>query len=211
MSSKATSLCRFAITSSKTMLSCHGCIRHCLQSIIGRPLQLSIRTQHTPRPIVRNIARAYASSYTTLKQDREASRRRNDDDDDVSVRPSSFGLQGNRFEENRQQWLKSRGVRPPSSVKRKPNLDTEVSMRKHLQYLQDPMKLSDYIRTTLRNDDYETAEKVVHFASKKMQCVVSWNHLVDWQLSKGKMNAAIKIYNEVSPYSPCEGGDTNSL
>lgn len=70
-------------------------------------------------------------------------------------------------------------------------------MKKHFQYLQDPLKLAEYIRRTLRNDDFETAEKVVQYASKTLQCVVSWNHLVDWQLSKGRMNGAIKTFNEV--------------
>jgi pentatricopeptide repeat protein len=37
----------------------------------------------------------------------------------------------------------------------------------------------------------------VRAASKTIKCTVSWNHLIDWQLSKGKINGAIRIYNEV--------------
>jgi hypothetical protein len=70
-------------------------------------------------------------------------------------------------------------------------------MSQQLRYLKDPLKLADHVRKTLLRDDFETAQKVVRAASRDVQCVVSWNHLVDWQLSKGFMNAAIKTYNEV--------------
>lgn len=176
------------------MLSCHGCMRHCLQAIIGRPLLNSARSKPQTRIPYGTISRKYASSQTAYHERRES---RNNESNDAAITSNSFGARANRFEQNRQEWLKSRGTRPEAQVKRRPNLDTELSMKKHLQYLQDPMKLSNYVRSTLRNDDFETAEKVVHFASKKMQCVVSWNHLVDWQLSKGRMNAAIKIFNDV--------------
>lgn len=59
------------------------------------------------------------------------------------------------------------------------------------------MKLADFVRKSLRSDDFDTTLEVVRSASKTLQCVVSWNHLIDYTLSKGKMNAAIKIYNEV--------------
>lgn len=178
------------------MLSCHACMRHCLQTIIGRPLQqLHARSIPTPRPVFRSCSRTYTQSHALLKEQRESAYQQ---DGHITISNSSSELSTTRFERNRQEWLRSRGVRPPSKVKRRPNLETEASMNKHLQYLRDPLKLSEYVRTTLRNDDFETAEKVVHYASKKMQCVVSWNHLVDWQLSKGRMNAAIKIFNDVS-------------
>lgn len=63
--------------------------------------------------------------------------------------------------------------------------------------MKDPLQLADFVRKTLRKDDFENAETLVRVASKDVQCTVSWNHLIDWQLSKGRMNAAIKTYNEV--------------
>jgi hypothetical protein len=74
----------------------------------------------------------------------------------------------------------------------------DLLIRKQLKHLQDPLKLAQHVRETLREDDFESALAIVRAASKDNQCIVSWNHLIDWQLSKGKMKDAIKTYNEVS-------------
>jgi hypothetical protein len=70
-------------------------------------------------------------------------------------------------------------------------------MTKQLKYLKDPLKLAEHVRKILRDDDFESALALVRAASKDTQCIVSWNHLIDWQLSRQKMNGAIKTYNEV--------------
>ena len=70
-------------------------------------------------------------------------------------------------------------------------------LQKHPEYANDPLKLAEYIRKALKGDDFDTALAVVRAASKRLACTVSWNHLIDWQMSKGKMNAALKTYNEV--------------
>jgi hypothetical protein len=100
---------------------------------------------------------------------------------------------------NRQKWLESRGVTPLH--KRKERETDGPLIKKQLKHLKDPLKLAEHVRATLREDDFETALAVVRAASKDTQCIVSWNHLIDWQLSRGKMNGAIKTYNEVFPYS----------
>jgi hypothetical protein len=83
----------------------------------------------------------------------------------------------------------------------------EVSMgnvlRKHPEYAQDPLKLAEFTRKSLRGDDIETAIAVVRAASKSLACTVSWNHVIDWQMTKGKMNAALKTFNEVCSIPPC--------
>jgi hypothetical protein len=83
----------------------------------------------------------------------------------------------------------------------------EVSMgnvlRKHPEYANDPLKLAEYTRKALRGDDFETAIAVVRAASKSLSCTVSWNHLIDWQMTKGKMNAALKTFNEVLSTPSC--------
>lgn len=103
-------------------------------------------------------------------------------------------------EEERQRWIKSRGVTPDHKKRdraKRPAADQDFVIRKHLSYLKDPLKLADFVRTTLRSNDFETALEVTRAASKSMQCTVSWNHLVDYQLEQKKINAAIKTYNEV--------------
>ena len=174
------------------MLTCHGCMKQCLQTIIGRPAPFAAINSRSTARIAR---RAFASdTYGEHRAQKTASPQQ--DEKVWAIERPVDRLPNSRFEQNRQEWLKSRGTRPLSKSRR-PNLETESSMKKHFQYLQDPLKLAEYIRRTLRNDDFETAEKVVQYASKTLQCVVSWNHLVDWQLSKGRMNGAIKTFNEV--------------
>jgi hypothetical protein len=73
----------------------------------------------------------------------------------------------------------------------------ESVLEKHPAYGNDPLKLAEFVRKALRGDDFDTAAAVVRAASKQIQCTVSWNHLIDWEMTKGKMNAALKIYNEV--------------
>ncbi|KAK8192507.1 hypothetical protein M8818_007677 [Zalaria obscura] len=38
-----------------------------------------------------------------------------------------------------------------------------------------------------------------------MQCIVGWNHCIDWLLSRGEVKAALKAYNEVASKIPDKG------
>lgn len=171
------------------MLNCSACRFRCLQTLIGDAVQSTsinpIFATSSTRRFSRSFTAPADSSVKTWKN--IAPRPKDQDPDGAFIKPRP----------KRDEWLKSRGVRPPTKQK-KPDFDSPGSMNTHLKYLQDPIKLADFVRYTLQNDDFETAEKVVRAASKSVQCVVSWNHLVHWQLSKGRMNAAIKTYNEVS-------------
>jgi hypothetical protein len=71
------------------------------------------------------------------------------------------------------------------------------AIRKELTYLGDPLKLADHVFQLLRQDRFDEAKLLVQAASKSLPCTVSWNHLMDWQLSRGKVNSAIKTYNAV--------------
>ncbi|KAL8644092.1 MAG: hypothetical protein Q9210_007428, partial [Variospora velana] len=73
---------------------------------------------------------------------------------------------------------------------------------KELVWLQDPVKLAENTIGLLRNDDHEKAIDTVRMASKNTSCTVSWNHLIDYDMSKGKVQKAVKIYNEVRPFQP---------
>lgn len=59
------------------------------------------------------------------------------------------------------------------------------------------MKLGDYVRNTLREGDDKKALELVRAASRTVDCTVSWNHLLDYGLSKGMVNNTFKLYNEV--------------
>jgi len=70
-------------------------------------------------------------------------------------------------------------------------------VQKQLQHLKDPLKLADYVVRRCQNGAFDEAQEVARAASKNMACTVSWNHLIDYQMSQGKMNSAFKTYNEV--------------
>ena len=202
------------------MLTCHGCMRQCLQTIIGDSALLTAASRPTLTSSFNNVSlrRSYTgTSYERSRAGQEASRGRTENDrpnerkrtGDVSKRSGFGGDSSSKTQQpfrkghqdavsprtiERKKWLDSRGIRPTSSPKKE---TTEREIRQHLTYLSDPLKLTDFVRQTLRRDEFDFAEELVRSASKNTKCVVSWNHLVEWQLSKGKMNAALSTYNEV--------------
>jgi hypothetical protein len=177
------------ISQKPAMLTCQVCIRRCLRTVVGDLPQISTSFRSTLTPGVSE--RLFSPrGYTSLAAQEK-----------LKTDPPSYG---NKVEgvstsksNTRQKWIESRGVRP--AWKEKPEeisgIDRETALE--LKRLQDPLKLADYVRRKLQKDQFEEAQKIVRAASKHSQCVVSWNHLISWQLSKGSLKAALKTYNEV--------------
>ncbi len=72
-----------------------------------------------------------------------------------------------------------------------------AAIRKELVYLLDPLKLADHVANLAREKRFDEAQALVREASRSFPCTVSWNHLINLQLIEGKVNGAIKTYNEV--------------
>jgi hypothetical protein len=159
------------------MLSCHACMKHCLQTIIGQSATYSFPLKTTRRAlsIPRSLGRT-STPYQFLSEGALPA---------PSVQTQRKG--------SRQQWLDSRGIRPVD----KPARDEDWGIRRNLKFLNDPLKLAEHVRKALRDGNFDTTLAIVRAASRDVQCTVSWNHLIDWQLSQGKMNAALHTYNEV--------------
>jgi len=77
------------------------------------------------------------------------------------------------------------------------NEKLEWVVNKHLQYLKDPLKISEHVQRTLEKDKYEEALMLVRKASRDTKVTVSWNHLIDYKLKSQHLHAAIKLYNEM--------------
>ena len=75
---------------------------------------------------------------------------------------------------------------------------TLARLSSELKYLKDPRKLADHVAHVLEHDNEEKATALVRLSSRAIANVVSWNHLIDWQMKKGKTKAALETYNEVS-------------
>ena len=70
-------------------------------------------------------------------------------------------------------------------------------LEQELRFLRDPLKLAENTISLLHQDQNLKALVLVRMVSSKMNCTVSWNHLVDYEMSKGRANSAVKLYNEV--------------
>ncbi|SPO00553.1 uncharacterized protein DNG_03301 [Cephalotrichum gorgonifer] len=64
-------------------------------------------------------------------------------------------------------------------------------------YLQNPWKLAQSVKVRLGRDLYEEAVSLVRIASKDGDTVVSWNLLVEYLFQKQRLQAAIKLFNEM--------------
>ena len=160
------------------MLECSACIRRCIRTIFTdvldspRPLQHSHqRLVPQPRSPSAWIRRGYATEATSFENR------------PVQPHPPPAPYVGRS----------NRPIKQETPYKKK-NLEEE------LRWLKDPLKLATKVVDLLRQDEFQKALELVRLASKDIQCTVSWNHLVDYEMSKGRVTNASKIYNEV--YTP---------
>jgi len=171
------------------MLTCPTCMRRCLRTLIGDLPHhyLSSTITRAPGSFGRaSSARTYIPFVASEKITTDFSPK-SSESTEVSLSATN----------TRQQWIESRGTRPAGKERSRESSDLDPQTARELRHLKDPLKLADYVRKKLQGDNFEIAQKVVRAASKDVQCVVSWNHLISWQLSKGALNAALKTYNEV--------------
>ncbi|KAK0711547.1 hypothetical protein B0H67DRAFT_585655 [Lasiosphaeris hirsuta] len=75
--------------------------------------------------------------------------------------------------------------------------DLEWVVKKHLQYLKDPLLIAEHILATLAKGKFEEALEVTRAASRDTAVSVSWNHLIDYQMKNQRLHAAVKLYNEM--------------
>jgi hypothetical protein len=174
------------------MLTCPACLRRCLQIGIGDLPQVSISSK--------TATIAFGSISTTRTYTSVATKGK------LAADASSYGHKvGDKAISNsnsRQKWIESRGERPAWKENSRTANSIDEETAKELRLLRDPLKLADNVRRKLQGDNFEEAQKLVRAASKDTQCVVSWNHLISWQLNKGSLNAALKTYNEVFASTP---------
>ena len=161
------------------MRECSACIRKCIRTIFAdvldshRPLQHS-RHRLLPQHPSRSawIRRGYATEVTPF-ENRPAH---------TPPLPTPYVGRSNRPTKQETPFEKK-------------------SLKEELRWLRDPLKLAERVVALLRKDEFQKALELVRLASKDIQCTVSWNHLVDYEMSKGRVTNASKIYNEVYTHS----------
>ncbi|MCJ1306690.1 hypothetical protein MMC25_000333 [Agyrium rufum] len=80
---------------------------------------------------------------------------------------------------------------------KKQQLQKKRDLLKELDYLRDPVKLATDVVRRLKNNEAQHSLDLVRVASSRMSCVVSWNHLIDYQMAAGHTEVALKIYQEM--------------
>ncbi|KAF2196242.1 hypothetical protein GQ43DRAFT_476503 [Delitschia confertaspora ATCC 74209] len=83
--------------------------------------------------------------------------------------------------------------------RRDPNIPANEwdNRRKELQHLVDPLELAEFVKAELRKGRVKEMMLLVQMASNNMQCIVSWNHIIDHHLREGRVAQAVKIYNDM--------------
>ncbi len=158
------------------MLECNACIHRCIRTILadvlprGRPPHPSYRRNIFSSLAARSAHKAYVKAAVAGQS---------------STPPIRATWPVNQYG-NQKDNAVARGMQYP-----------RTAIEKELWHLKDPLKLANHIRDTLRNDDEKKALELVRAASKNVQCTVSWNHLMDYGMSKGRVNSSLKLYNEV--------------
>lgn len=175
------------------MFRCPACLRQCLRAIdidsssavssrsLSRVSRNGNPTCHSPWLQWRGAATQVAR-HTAKSPSNEAR----------SKRPSRYGESSQAQSRKRHAYAQLR--RDPKAKALDPD---ERALNQELKYTTDALKLADNVRFKLRDGEEAKAFALVRLVSKRMQCVVSWNHLIDYQMSKSKVNPALRTYNEV--------------
>ena len=68
-----------------------------------------------------------------------------------------------------------------------------------MQFLKDPLKLASTVLGRLRIGDVNGAVELVRASDReKVENVVSWNHIMDYEMNYQNVKGALRVYNEVS-------------
>lgn len=161
------------------MFECRACVLRSIRAIAGD----SINVQHLPRSRNRLILTPRLSTPPIRCAISSVVATRDDEPDDLvpGAQPISEETQ------NPTDGKKQKGLTPKD----------ERALRTELKYLSDPVKLAEHVRYTLRRNQPEKALDLCRLASKQQEVIVSWNHCVDWYMTKGRVDEGIRIYNEM--------------
>lgn len=150
------------------MFTCRSCLQRHVRALLGDSVYQRVELRNTI--VLHHASRAPGRSYSTTSR---------------LHRNSLITGEGSKYEQSR-----------PQSGAHKMQT-TQHPIQKNWTSQRDPLVFASDVLDLLREDKFTEAHKAVQDASKYFRCTVSWNHLMNWQLSRGKVNGAIKSYNEV--------------
>ncbi|ROW12230.1 hypothetical protein VMCG_00368 [Cytospora schulzeri] len=80
-----------------------------------------------------------------------------------------------------------------------------------LQYANDPYHIAENVVTKLKRGEFEKALVLTREASRDKQCVVSWNHLIEYEFKKFRLHSAMKLYNEMKKRAQLPNAQTFTI
>lgn len=87
---------------------------------------------------------------------------------------------------------KSKGSKTPTEG------ESNSRALREIQYLRDPHRLASHVQRLLRHGEVQFAYDLVLVSQNAgLRNIVSWNHLLDYHMSKGMVSEALKYYNHV--------------
>jgi hypothetical protein len=191
------------------MLNCRACLWRCIQAL-DAPTSNAHRLRRDVNPV-------FLPSQQRLLSTRRDVVRRTDTRPTYLAEVEKLSRQGQEPWKNsavaaNQKKRERAALRqpPPERVHETSNLaklgrrDPTISERdwfnrkQELKYLQDPLELATFVRSELGKGRATEMLQLVRMASHSMQCIVSWNHIIDHYLAKERVGDALKVYNDVS-------------
>lgn len=202
------------------MFSCSTCLARCLRAIVSDRIipysHYTARSTHIASAVRHYSKRGEQTSISTrpahkrtVRDAADGATKLADYEWDAKSTPDGWARSRQNLDAGRglRKTERQRSVAAMREAHGSPKATDEVTLAekrkqqrlyKELDYLPDPAKLADYVLSLVKNDDVTKAMDLVRLAGKKMECTVSWNHIINYLMGKSRVNAALKVYNEVS-------------
>jgi pentatricopeptide repeat protein len=192
------------------MLNCRACLWRYIQAL-DVPAANAHRLRRSVNPLLRQSQQRLASTRDGARSDDERPGTLNEGSGSGSFRNREDHYKTSAFAANQKRRERTALRRTPTRapVDETPNLaklgrrDPQISdsdwnrRKRELRHLQDPLELATFVRNELGKGKVEEMLQLVRMASHSMECVVSWNHLIDHYLANERVNDALKLYNDV--------------
>ncbi|KAI1131514.1 hypothetical protein F5Y10DRAFT_275428 [Nemania abortiva] len=171
------------------MFTCAACLRRAFYTLSGHSLPKNLNTSRYNLPSHRTIAKPSRLSrrYATVAPHTSSG--------DATTGPIAAPISTRHGENNAPVLGRS----------------AQWAVRKELEYLGDPLHIANRVRLALDKDNLELAAGITRQASKSTNVTVSWNHLIDYQLQKGRLHPALKLYNEMKKRAQLPNAQTFTI
>ncbi|KAI2466998.1 hypothetical protein F4781DRAFT_403945 [Annulohypoxylon bovei var. microspora] len=187
------------------MFTCRSCMRKAFTTLVNHTLRLE-KTFATLRPGYASTKFRPAKKYAPVPESTRISGRNIAQYDTPSTRRVSLEDLAQEAQEDTDETYDTYDTERTRRLS-----PQEWAARKHLQYLKDPLDIANQVQRSLSKGNFEEAALMARKASKDTKVVVSWNHLIDYQLQNDRMQAGIKLYNEMKKRAQLPNAQTFTI